>query len=374
MSRIDIVVPCYNYGRYLEACVRSVLDQAGVDVRVLIIDDCSSDDSELVGRRLAAVDSRVEFRRHAVNRGHTATYNEGVLEWANGDFVLLLSADDLLTPGALARAARVLDAHPNVGLVYGVSVVFWTEEPPPLPDPPSDDTIILTGNEFLAHSCRVAGNVVPTPSAVVRTSVQRRIGAYDPALPHTGDFEMWLRCACVSDVAVVKGPQAFYRRHAANMSYQYHSFVVDMRQRWAAISRVLATPLGRPYRAKRRFANRSVLNVVLWEASKELDARHFAGWAAAMRFAVECSPRALLRLRFYKNILKAVLVALRILRSQPAVAAVPSPRPRIETTGWWPRSVRRRAATSPVAPRSDPFRELEFESVKDHPAGREQHE
>ena len=51
-----------------------------VDVRVLIIDDASTDDTPEVAAALAAEDARVEFRRHAVNRGHIATYNEG-LEW-----------------------------------------------------------------------------------------------------------------------------------------------------------------------------------------------------------------------------------------------------------------------------------------------------
>ena len=49
MSSVDVVVPCYNYARYLETCVSSVLDQEGVDVRVLIIDDASSDRSAEVG-------------------------------------------------------------------------------------------------------------------------------------------------------------------------------------------------------------------------------------------------------------------------------------------------------------------------------------
>src|SRR5271166_3335342 len=114
MSRVDIVVPCYNYGRYLRACVRSVLTQEGVDVRVLILDDCSLDNTEEVGRQLAMEDPRVEFRRHAANRGHIATYNEGLLEWASGDYCLLLSADDMLTPGALSRATKLMDEHEEV--------------------------------------------------------------------------------------------------------------------------------------------------------------------------------------------------------------------------------------------------------------------
>ena len=72
MASVDVFVPCYNYGRFLRECVESVLSQGGVDVRVLILDDASSDDSREVGRALAAADPRVEYRRHAVNRGHIA--------------------------------------------------------------------------------------------------------------------------------------------------------------------------------------------------------------------------------------------------------------------------------------------------------------
>ena len=50
MAKVDIVVPCYNYGRFLEACVESILRQSITDIRVLIIDDASSDDSLLVAK------------------------------------------------------------------------------------------------------------------------------------------------------------------------------------------------------------------------------------------------------------------------------------------------------------------------------------
>src|SRR6185437_3108423 len=99
-----VVIPCYNYGRYLRECVHSVLSQAGADVRVLILDDCSRDATPEIGAALAAEDSRVEYRRHAVNRGHIATYNEGLIGWAAAEYCMLLSADDLLTPSALSRA------------------------------------------------------------------------------------------------------------------------------------------------------------------------------------------------------------------------------------------------------------------------------
>src|SRR6185295_4629726 len=89
MSSVSVIIPCYNYGRFLRQCLESVLTQEGPEVAVLIIDDASSDESAEVGGALARADGRVEFRRHDKNRGHIATYNEG-LAWARGDYTVLL--------------------------------------------------------------------------------------------------------------------------------------------------------------------------------------------------------------------------------------------------------------------------------------------
>src|SRR5690606_779741 len=122
MSSVDVVVPCYNYAHFLPRCVGSILDQEGVDVRMLIIDDASPDDTPAVAQALAAQDSRVEYRRHATNLGHIATYNEGLLGWAQAKYSLLLSADDALAPGALARAAAVMDRDETIGMTYGMAL------------------------------------------------------------------------------------------------------------------------------------------------------------------------------------------------------------------------------------------------------------
>jgi glycosyltransferase involved in cell wall biosynthesis len=220
MASVDVIVPCYNYARFLRECVGSVLAQEGVAARVLIIDDCSTDDSAAVGRALAAEDPRVEFRRHEKNRGHIATYNEG-LEWVAGDYCLLLSADDLITRGALGRAAALLDAHPQVGMVYGD--IIRTEAPDfaAVPAPPTYGTEVTPGSVLIEDMCRGCCNLVDTATAVVRTTVHKAIGGYRKELPHAGDLEMWLRCASVSAIGRIRAPQGFYRRHGTNMSCDY---------------------------------------------------------------------------------------------------------------------------------------------------------
>src|SRR3954453_18503705 len=130
MTKVDIVIPCYNYGRFLEPCVRSVLAQSVRDLRVLIIDDGSSDDSLSVAKSLAERDPRVSVISHPRNWGHIATYNEGI-EWASAYYFLLLSADDLLVPGALERAARIMDANSDVVLVHGDGIIWHDNRPFP---------------------------------------------------------------------------------------------------------------------------------------------------------------------------------------------------------------------------------------------------
>ncbi|MFH5927201.1 glycosyltransferase family 2 protein [Roseomonas xinghualingensis] len=234
MPRVDVVVPCYNYGRFLEQCVGSVLSQSDVSVRVLIIDDASSDDTSEIGRSLATREPRVEYRRHAVNRGHIATYNEGLLQWAGSDYSLLLSADDYLLPGTLARAVAVMDCNPEIGFVFGPAFELRPGDPPPTPlSGEIAEARVIDGIEFIKMSG--AHNIVPTATAVVRTKLQKQLGGYRPDLPHAGDMEMWLRFAVNGQVGMLTTPQAVYRRHDSNMSLSFFVDRVltlpDMRQR-----------------------------------------------------------------------------------------------------------------------------------------------
>lgn len=268
---VDVVIPCYNYARFLRACVKSVLDQPGVDVRVLIIDDTSTDETPEVVAELTR-DPRVEGRRHEVNQGHIATYNEGLLEWAKADYTVLLSADDLLAPGALARAAEVFEANPNVGMVYG-RVVYYTDHDnlPSVIAPPAGRTV-WSGVDWIEARCRTGQNVLSSPEAVVRTSVQQAVGGYRPDLPHAGDLEMWLRIAAVSDIGYVRGkPAAYYRVHQQSMMRtQFSSLFADLEQRQAVFERFFAEHPDLPARL-RALADRSIAKDALWRAVRAYD-------------------------------------------------------------------------------------------------------
>jgi glycosyltransferase involved in cell wall biosynthesis len=220
MTSVSVVIPCHNYGHFLPSCVDSVLtNQPGVDVRVLIIDDASTDDSAQVAKQIAANDRHVDVITHTVNAGHLATYNEGLLDWADGDYAVLLSADDELTPGALSRACALLDAHPTVGFSYGHPVRFTHPGPPPPARTSSGGWSVWPGRWWLERRFQAANGCITSPEVVMRTSLVQRVGGFDVRLPHTGDIELWMRLAAYSDVGYVRGvDQAYYRVHPHNMS------------------------------------------------------------------------------------------------------------------------------------------------------------
>ena len=294
--RVSVVVPCYNYGRFLGACVDSVLAQEHVDVDVLIVDDASPDGSGDVADAIAAREPRVRVLRNAVNRGNIATYNIG-LERVEGTYALLLSADDMLTPGALSRAVALMERHPSVGFVYGWSIEF-AQEPPPPARTRTRTWSVWKGEDWLRDNCRRATNVIRSSDAVIRRSVLQRVGGYRGDLPHSGDHEWWMRAAQVADVGMVCGvDQLYYRMHAANMSRTlYASTLTNLRETRRAFDAALDGSVGGdPARlaALRLLAYASLARRALWLASWDyMSGPDGAANAAAYRdFAVTLDPR-----------------------------------------------------------------------------------
>ncbi len=242
-ATVTVVIPCYNYGRYLPALVADVLSQQRVDPRVIIVDDASTDDSAQVAADLAAADQRIRLIVHQSNMGHIATYNDG-LSQITTEFAMLLSADDLIAPGALARAMDLMMVNPKVGMVYGYPKDF--SDPEELGGgkiPPFTTWTIWGGHEWIRLACRRGRNFILSPEVVMRTAAIREIGGYNPRLPHSGDLEYWLRTAATWDVGRINGPtQAFYRVHGRNMHLtKFATMVVDLRHRLEAFQ-VLDSP------------------------------------------------------------------------------------------------------------------------------------
>jgi hypothetical protein len=242
-----------------------------VTVDVIIVDDASTDGSLQLARELSASHPNVAVIAHGANVGVVESFNDGA-KAATGDFLVRLDADDLLTPGALARATQLADAYPSVGLIYGRPVHFDTEEPPGFRGTPSAWTV-WPGREWLADRCRSGTNVITSPEVVMRRSVLEKIG-YQAPLRHTHDMELWLRISAFSDVAYIHGvDQAWHREHAASMSAREVDPLVDLKERREAFDVLFAGPAGDVKGAARlrRAATRALVVEALNTAAHELD-------------------------------------------------------------------------------------------------------
>ncbi len=116
---LSIVTACYNYGRYLPDCVHSIIGgptSLGImpgqdlhDLEIIIVDDCSTDETEQIGREFAQ-DPRIQYVRHEENLGTAAAYNTGVRA-SCGEFVTMLSADDMRESWSLSLLVHACQEH-----------------------------------------------------------------------------------------------------------------------------------------------------------------------------------------------------------------------------------------------------------------------
>lgn len=219
MPSVDVLVPNYQYGHFLRQCVHSILGQGIDDLRVLIIDNASTDDSLEVAARLRREDPRVQVLARPTNEGRLASLNAG-LDWAKSDYFLMLCADDLLVPGALTRAVAAMEAQPAVVFASGSDRRYTEGEPvPDHPVTPEDQAFaVIPGGEFLQQRCV---NFDCSVSVLTRTSAQQQAGHFRAQAGLMTDVEMQLRLACIGDVALTPSALVMQRVHATNLSHQY---------------------------------------------------------------------------------------------------------------------------------------------------------
>jgi hypothetical protein len=232
---VTVLVLCYNYGCFLTQCVDSVLTQDNVNLKVLIVNDASTDDTESVAAELIKRDSRVRLITAKQNLGMIPALNFGLRE-VDGDYFVKLDADDMLTPGSLERSIAFLEKHPNVGFVYGRPHDFRGEKPSHEPRWTLGAFVewlitrgcptytLWRGSRWLELRYQRAHNCIRQPEAVIRVSVLKNAGQYNPKLRHTSDLEMWLRLAALSDVGRINGiEQGYYRIHPDSMQHTVNS-------------------------------------------------------------------------------------------------------------------------------------------------------
>ncbi|WP_170311926.1 glycosyltransferase family A protein [Sulfitobacter sabulilitoris] len=328
MTSFDVAIPNYNYGRYLHDCVASVASQDVDALRILIIDNASTDDSARIAREIADADPRVELRLHPRNLGPHSSFNEAV-DWAASDCFLILCSDDLLSPGALRRAGEVLAQDPTLAFCYGRDVGFLRDQPVPQLATGLERARWhrLSGQDFIERFCRLGVFQIPGPTLVTRTSAHKETGHYREELLHSDDYELWLRLALLGDVAVLDNVQGMIGNHADNRSGTLRARqVLHIRQTEAAaesfFSREGVALAG--VRNLRRLARRGFAARAYWAALGAWSRGDPGGWSL-MRYALGKAPEMAV-LPPFDYLLKRPDARARLAQSLAAVVRRTSPR------------------------------------------------
>lgn len=206
--RVSVVIPTYRHQAFILDTLQSVFEQR-VDMQVIVVNDGSPDDTRSILEPLIR-SGRIEYLEQS-NSGVATARNTGLAR-AQGDYIALLDDDDLWPVDKLRWQIEFLDANPDVGVVAGTlqkiddhgatgeRAGFY---------PQIDFESLFRGNPF--HS---------PGQTLVRASLLREIGGLDTSIWGADDWDLWLRIANRSRIAMLDRLALYYRLHAGNNSKQ----------------------------------------------------------------------------------------------------------------------------------------------------------
>ena len=221
MPKVSIVLPNYNYARYLDERIQSLLNQTYSDFELIILDDASTDNSIEVIEKYTN-DPRVKTKFYSENSGLPyKRWNDGA-DLAEGEYLLVAGADDSCHPTLIEKLVEKLDAHPSVGLAFsqswgidgeGKRTHSWKEHTDELDVDRWATDFISKGINELEYL--VVKNTLPNASAVLlRRKNFVDAGKFDVSLRLTADWMLWAKVLMTSDVAFVAEPLNYFRSHS----------------------------------------------------------------------------------------------------------------------------------------------------------------
>jgi glycosyltransferase involved in cell wall biosynthesis len=284
MPSVSVVITTYNRARLLPHAIESAKSAAS-DPEVIVVDDCSSDDTPSVCARIEGI----RYVRLNTNRGLAHARNTGIAE-SSSEFVAFLDDDDLRLPGSLDKQLHALTLDENIALCYGQALIgdarrqLPTGEIYPLQCPQGDIFWKLLEDNF-----------IPMPSVLARKSRLLAAGGFNTDLKLIEDWDMWLRLTEHSPVAAVAEPVAIYRKASSGSGQMCSNSAAILRQALRVQQSALGRPRARAAKSKqrrevrRKFRNR-VYDILMTEATNSINEGNTRSARANMFDALRYGP------------------------------------------------------------------------------------
>jgi len=197
---VSIVTPSFNQASFLEATIKSVLEQDYPQVEYIIIDGGSNDGSPDIIRRYA---NRLAWWVSEHDQGQTDAINKGFAH-ANGQILAWINSDDTYQPGAISQVVNLLQARPDVGMVYG-DANFIDGEGKVIGRFPASQTDYRRLRQGYVH--------IPQQSSFFRAELWRKVGPLDPTFYFAMDYDLWVRLAALAPLVYTQQLWANFRLH-----------------------------------------------------------------------------------------------------------------------------------------------------------------
>lgn len=220
---VSVVVPAYNYGRFLRDSLGSILAQSHSNFELIVIDDGSIDDTRKIVSTFS--DRRLRYIYQS-NKGLSAARNTGIAN-AKFPFIAFLDADDTWYPEMLSAALnQFARSQPNDALIAFGSVRMRVDGTPI--DLVQQRCTSDSFTEIKAQDIVIKSRFMPS-AVVVKRAVFEAVGLFDTALRSSEDRDMWIRIAAKYQIRFCSRPLARIRKHPDNMSKNADRMRVNMR-------------------------------------------------------------------------------------------------------------------------------------------------
>lgn len=214
---VSIIAVCYNHARFAIECLESIRSQSHTNSELIIVDDCSSDESVSIIRNwISRFSVSCTFIAHTENVGVVRTLNEA-LSHVNGEYISIIATDDTWEPDKIERQITLmLGSTEQVAVVYSDSAQMdesGVRLPQTFIEAHYKGNTIPSGHIF---SALVDGCFLPAMATLIRRQAIEAVGGYDERLTYE-DYDMWLRLSARYEFVFCPGIVANYRIVSTSM-------------------------------------------------------------------------------------------------------------------------------------------------------------
>lgn len=210
--KISVVMSCYNHERYVTEAIESIQMQSYQNWELILVDDCSTDSSVHVARKIAKKDSRIRILRHSYNQGTSRTLNDGIA-FSSGEYIALQSADDVSLNHRLEKQITYFLEYPHTASVSSYVLPIndkneVTEETRQYQDIFCREN---TSRANVLHDFFIASNFINNSSQMIPSHIIHQVGRNRESLFQLHDYEYNIRLALIGDIHIIPEVLLHYR-------------------------------------------------------------------------------------------------------------------------------------------------------------------